>query len=237
MRPKANAQAMLKKAGDLFQKIGKKTLPNGLKAAARKYSLDEKIFSEFIHKASLESINEEFRDWISEQKYLSGGEAAYNKIDKDRDVYRLVHMGWPNKKKAPDDYFKPLIHPITKIECPVPDRGWRFPPKTMKKLLTKGEIVFGPDHTTQPQRKYLLKENMSENIPSILSFGGSDDKILKELGIDFENPKPHKFSKELLSYFTDQDSVILDSFAGSGTMAHAVLALNSEDGGNRRFIL
>lgn len=46
-------------------------------------------------------------------------------------------MAWPNKERAPEEYFIPLIHPITKKSCPVPERGWRNPPETMKDLLLK----------------------------------------------------------------------------------------------------
>lgn len=53
----------------------------------------------------------------------------------------------------------------------------------------------------------------------------------------FENPKPTKLIKRLLKLFTEEGDLILDSFAGSGTTAHAVLALNQEDGGNRKFIM
>ena len=79
-------------------------------------------------------------------------------------------MAWPNKKKAPDDYFVPLIHPITKKPCPVPDRGWRKPSATMKRMLENGQIIFGKDETTIPNSKYLLKENLYETIPSLLYF-------------------------------------------------------------------
>jgi adenine-specific DNA-methyltransferase len=57
-------------------------------------------------------------------------------------------MAWPNKKKAPDDYFIPLIHPVTKKPCPVPERGWRNPSPTMKALLDAGLILFGKDEST-----------------------------------------------------------------------------------------
>jgi adenine-specific DNA-methyltransferase len=53
----------------------------------------------------------------------------------------------------------------------------------------------------------------------------------------FENAKPLELVKFLISHTTDKNSIILDSFAGSGTTAHAVLDLNNEDGGNRKFIL
>src|SRR5699024_3529683 len=127
--------------------------------------------------------------------------------------------------------------PITGKPCPVPERGWRNPSETMKRLLESDEILFGVDETTQPRRKYLLKDNLIENIPSVLSFGGSDDALFSDLRIPFENPKPFNFVKQLITYITKEDDIILDFFAGSGTTGHAVVEANREDGGNRRFLL
>src|SRR5690606_34270054 len=117
-------------------------------------------------------------------------------------------------------------------------RGWRYPVKTMQTLLKKGLILFGKDHTVQPTRKYLLKENMNENVPSVIYFAGSDDDFFKEIGLNFDNPKPHELCKELLQSFVhDKDGLVLDFFSGSATTAHAVMQLNAEDGGNRKYIM
>jgi adenine-specific DNA-methyltransferase len=64
-------------------------------------------------------------------------------------------------------------------------------------------------------------------------------EIMSILGDEdaFETPKPVKLVERILQIASDPDSIILDSFAGSGTTAHAVLNLNKQDGGNRRFIL
>lgn len=62
------------------------------------------------------------------------------------------------------------------------------------------------------------------------------NQILEKTG-KFETPKPERLINRLLQIATDKDSIILDSFAGSGTTAHAVLNLNKKDGGNRKFIL
>ena len=107
----------------------------------------------------------------------------------------------------------------------------------MKSLLEKGLIVFGEDETTQPRRKYLLKENIYENVPSLLYFGGSDDALISELGLSFDNPKPLAVAKKLIQAAGKKTDTVMDFFGGSGTTAHAVMQLNSEDGGNRRFIL
>lgn len=179
----------------------------------------------------------DFRQWISSNDF-SGGEAAYCHIDNNGDVYRPVSMAWPNKKRAPAEYFEPLIHPVTRMACPVPERGWRNPPKTMKNLLERGLILFGPDETTQPNRKYLLRENMTENVPSLLYFGGSDDDLFTSMALEFTNPKPVGVASYLVEIPTRTgQGVVLDFFAGSGTTGHAVINLNREDGGDRKFIL
>jgi len=236
VRKKKNAIAILKKAEQLFSKIGKTQYPNDLTEVVKKYKLQKNILEANAITVDLEWVNKEFRQWIKKQDF-SGGETAYNTIDENGDVYRPVSMAWPNKQIAPDDYFVPLIHPITNLPCPLPSRGWRYPTKSMTDFLAKNEILFGSDETTIPNRKYLLKNNMNENIPSITRFGGSDDKFQIEIGIKLENPKPFVFANEILSYFTKEDDIILDSFAGSGTTGHSVLNLNKEDKQNRKFIL
>lgn len=210
-RPKKNANMILAKAKSLFSKI-----ESG-------YTLEE--------------INTEFSQWISKQTDLSGGEKAYNKIDEHGEVYRGVSMAWPNKKKAPDDYFIPLIHPITQKPCPIPERGWRNPSATMKDLQNKGLILFGKDESTQPTRKYLLSENMYENIPSLIYYGGSDTAMLEGFGVPFDTPKVVEICKEHIMSFTGKEDIILDFFSGSGTVAHGVMAANAEDGLNRKFIM
>ena len=209
-REKPNANAILKKAENLFKNV---------------------------KKIGLDKVNEEFKEWIKCQDNFSGGEKAYSKIDEKGKVYRGVSMAWPNKKKAPDEYFIPLIHPITGKECPIPERGWRNPPNTMKELLEKDLILFGEDEKKQPERKYLLDENIYENIPSVLEYAGSDDALFKRLDLEFDNPKPFKFSKDFLKPLISPNDTVLDFFAGSGTTAHAITELNQEDGGNRKYIL
>lgn len=210
-RKKKNARAMLDYARKCFDRIGVD------------YDLDD--------------ANSDFCRWVNANKELSGGERAYNRLDERGRVYQAVSMAWPNKKQAPDDYFKPLIHPTTGKECAVPPRGWRNPSKTMKELAESGLIVFGKDETTQPRRKYLLSENMEENVASLLYYGGSDVALLQQLGIPFDTPKVVDVVCEHLDSFLPDGEIVLDFFSGSATTAHAVMQLNAEDGGNRKFIM
>lgn len=236
-RRKPNAEKMIGKASQIFKKIGKISLPDDLKEINKIYKLPSQYVDSHKRLYTLEDANNEFQSWLKKQDGLSGGEAMYKYIDNGGRTYRLVSMAWPNKKKAPDEYFRPLKHPVTKKECPVPERGWRYPPKTIEELIEKKLIQFGNDHNTQPQRIYYLDENMDENIPSILCYAGSDDAYFRDMNLHFENPKPFKFAMQILNAFSGKESIILDSFAGSGTTGHAVMQLNKEDGGNRKFVL
>ena len=112
-----------------------------------------------------------------------------------------------------------------------------------------GRIWWGPKGNSMPRLKRYLSEVRSGVVPqtmwlhsdvghtqdakkellSVLDFGRSEDV--------FNTVKPTSLIKRILQIATDKDSIVLDSFAGSGTTAHAVLALNKEDGGNRRFVL
>lgn len=181
---------------------------------------------------------DEFNEWVRRAPGLSGGERAYQYLDSNGRVYRLVAMTWPNPKPPPPAFFTPLIHPKTGKPCPVPSRGWSLSPVTMKKLIEKGEIVFGPDESTQPQRKVYLSENKA--LSSVIREGARGKKELEHLGLDFTYSHPSKLYSTLIEAGLGQHvekQIVLDYFAGSGTTGHAVINLNREDGGRRRFIL
>lgn len=85
-----------------------------------------------------------------------------------------------------------------------------------------------------------VKVRSASHVVSVLRNMGntqSDSALLASMGIDFTYPKPASFIKYLISILDDKTATVLDFFAGSGTTAHAVSLLNSEDGGNRKFIL
>ena len=178
-------------------------------------------------------MREEFKEWINKNNdILSGGEKAYNLLDDEGNIYQSVSMAAPDKPEKRS--YRPLIHPLTKKECPVPKKGWRFIDETMDLLLENSRIVFGKDETIQPRQKYFLRENMEESVSSLLYYGGNDEV----LGGIFENPKPVNVSKKIISTLCKgSEDVILDFFSGSGTTAEAVMQLNAEDGGNRKFIM
>ena len=233
-RPKPNALAILNKAKSLFSKIGKKQIPETIKEVIKPFNYPKELIKDFEVLYDLELVNSEFQAWLSIQDY-SGGEKAYKFIDINGDVYRGVSMAAPDKPETRSH--RPLIHPITNKPCPVPAKGWRNPDSTMDRFLEKGLILFGTDESKQPERKYLLKENLSEVTPSIYNNGSSDETLMKDLKINFPYPKVTSASQYLLKNIHPNPKIILDFFAGSGTTLHATMALNSEDGGNRQCIL
>lgn len=207
VRDKANAEAMLKKAAVLVKKA----------------------------KGVTDGVRKEFAEWLKNQPF-SNGEKAYKFIDDNGDLFQSVSMAAPDKPETRCHI--PLIHPVTGKPCGVPAKGWRNTWERMQELQSLDLIIFGPDEMTQPRRKYLLKENLTEMVPSVYYFGGSDDALFAGLGLAFDNPKTVRgscyFLKPMARPF---DSTILDYFAGSGTTAHAVIDLNRQDGGKRKYIL
>jgi len=126
---------------------------------------------------------------------------------------------------------------------------WRVSPENFKKLDNEKRIWWGPSGNSMPRLKRFLSEVKSGVVPQTLWFYkdvGHTQDAKKELVsiLDFEKSedvfntvKPSTLINKILKISSDTDSIILDSFAGSGTTAHAVLTLNKEDSGNRKFIL
>ena len=180
-----------------------------------------------------DSVREEYKQYIKKNKStFTGGESAYSLIDENGQIYQPVSMAAPDKPETRSH--RPLIHPITGKPCPVPEKGWRFTDKKMDELISINKIEYGEDETTQPRQKYYLKENLEEAVSSLLYFGGSDDAM----GLPFDNPKPVYVAKKLISTLCkNENDIILDFFSGSATTAHAVMQLNAEDRGHRKFIM
>lgn len=183
-------------------------------------------------------INEESRKAfalaLSKDPALSGGDKAYHLIDDEGFVYRLVAMGAPEKRTDPK-YYIPLIHPVTQQPCPVPSNGWSRKPETMQQMIIEGLIIFGKDHTTQPQKKVILSRSGERQISSILDNGKSGKADLDKLGFDFPYAHPVSMYETLIS--ANRGKVILDFFAGSGTTGHATINLTRNDGISRKYCL
>lgn len=141
--------------------------------------------------------------------------------------------------------YYPIKNPNTGEEhYPGKNGNWRFSKTTIDNLMLNKEIYFGEDGKGRPKLKRFLCD-VKEGItwPTIWDFvplntqGSQEMKtLLGDMNI-FENPKPSGLISEILRIGSQKDSLILDFFAGSGTTAQAVLELNKEDSGKRKFIL
>jgi adenine-specific DNA-methyltransferase len=128
----------------------------------------------------------------------------------------------------------------------VPPKGTfpRYNMETLKKAEEAGLIWFGSKGTAVPRLKKYLNDMKEGVIPKTIwlytEAGSNDDgrrEVKELLGNTFDTPKPTKLIKRILELTTSGADIILDSFSGSGTTGHAVLDLNKEDGGNRKFIM
>ena len=203
------------------------------------YSEEAKLRSKYGN--NLIALNEEYRAYLSS---LSEDSPAYpHKHYKCIDAKGIY---FPADASAPDSpetrSHKPLVHPITMRECKVPRLGWRYKEKTLMELYANGMFHFGKDENTIPCIKRYLKDTEYEVASSIIyKDGRGASNRLKSLLAEkvFDFPK----DEFVILYFIklicleDSHSIILDFFSGSATTAHAVMQLNAEDGGNRKFIM
>lgn len=131
---------------------------------------------------------------------------------------------------------EPLFNPLTKKHDAVPPGGYRYSTDRLAELVADNRIHFHTDGSLPTIKRY-LDENMMQRPKSIMSDDQRPDYAwLKKNNLKFDNPKQLSFMKRILSIF-DKDALILDFFSGSGTTAHAVMELNYEDSGNRKWIM
>ncbi len=161
------------------------------------------------------------------------------------------------KDQRPNQFYD-LVDPKTKkVYKSNPSRVWSYIPESMNDLINDGQIIFPDDTNKRPMRKRYLK-NLKSSINPISTWIDSKasktlgDKTVLKSGLNtegtkeiqkifgykaFDYSKPISLIESLISQIVISNDIILDSFAGSGTTAHAVLNLNKKDNGNRKFIL
>jgi len=124
---------------------------------------------------------------------------------------------------------------------------WLGMKETFEKLLKDKRIIFPKDGTGKPRKKVFLYERQKEGQSAINFWVGREygDNLSASAELNdlfggkrmFDNPKPISLIKMILRIKANKDSVVLDFMAGTGTTGQAVLEVNKEDGGNRKFIL
>ncbi len=183
-----------------------------------------------------QSVRKRFSAWISRHGELSGGEKAYRHIDDEGRVFQSVSLRAPEPRTDPK-FHQPLIHPRTGKPCPVPPNGFSRTPQTLADMIERGEILFGDDESTQPRQKMILKAATQRQITSVIRDAKKGKPYTDALGIEFPYCHPVSLYQTLLGATVDPHGICLDFFAGSGTTAQALLELNRDDGGHRKYVL
>ena len=130
---------------------------------------------------------------------------------------------------------------------PPAGRSWSLSRKAFRERLEDNRIWFGPNGDNTPRIKRFLSELRKAGITPMTIWKhtevdhsqGATQKLAKLFDGKkyFDYPKPVTLIERCLQLYSDKDSIILDFFSGSGTTAHAVMQLNAEDGGNRKYIM
>ena len=157
--------------------------------------------------------------------------------------------------ERPNSFFT-MINPKNGEEYPCdPNRTWRITKDTFQKYYDAGEIVFPGDYDflriSKPVARYFKDKDMeksgenfgkiavSTKLPDDIGMSQDGTKEMKEIFncIPFSFPKSLKLLKYLVKIINNDNAIIMDFFSGSATTAHAVMQLNAEDGGKRKFIM
>ncbi len=164
--------------------------------------------------------------------------SLYKYVDKDFRIYTSDNPSAPIASGTSKNNFD-IIHPITQKPCKKTNRGWAFNYNKLQEYLKDDMLIFGKDETKIPRIKRFLDTVKDKIQISYIVDNVDGKKELQKLfntNSIFENPKPTSLLKKFIKLY-DNNAIILDFFAGSGTTGQAVMELNKEDGGHRRFIL
>jgi len=184
-------------------------------------------------------LNERYENPDSDPRGLWTSVALQAKSGSESNIYKIT---FPKKKRS---WSKEILPYGVVTWKPVSGTYPRLTKESLLKAYREGRLWFGKDGKNVPRfKKYLneVKQGIVSNSILIPEEVGSTqmakETIKRILGKNiFETPKPVELIKRFIQLSCDKKDLILDSFAGSGTTAHAVLSLNKEDGGNRKFIL
>lgn len=137
-----------------------------------------------------------------------------------------------------------LVDPLTGVTYKCPPTGWRYERKRMQQLIENNEVLFPAKEDGRPRRKKFAKDLQSNyaGMSTVLNtvFNTQATRELKAIfdGEDyFDFPKPVDYIKLIVEQGATEEGIVLDFFSGSATTAHAVMQLNAEDAGYRKFIM
>jgi len=186
-----------------------------------------------LHKGDYESASDDLAGWFRANKAKPCfANRRFRYIDQ-RGAYKEDDPTAPGGRKFE------LKDPRNGNTIPLrPNRGWAFDQDTFNRMVNEGRISFVTTKTIMVRRYFHETDSVTPQSVFYQPTRSASERLGKLLGADkFEFPKDETVLQKFIQMATDRDSVILDSFGGSGTLAHAVLRQNAEDGGMRRFVL
>jgi len=225
---------------------------NDLAYLMRKDGLDEVY--EVVKKCKrggieLSESQRELKKFYKKNNY-DRGITLYCELDPMYKIWGKINMSWPNAKTQGPRY--EVISPVTGKAVPIPDNGWRWKEETFREAendggtyklpdgsMMVGRIWYSTKETVQPSSVKYLKEVESFLLRSIISHKSDGSIHLDNLGLYglFDYPKPPRLIEWLFYSSGVHSGVFLDYFGGSGTTAHAIINLNREDSGSRKYFL
>jgi adenine-specific DNA-methyltransferase len=174
-------------------------------------------------------------------------ESRYSNPDNDpRGPWQSVSLNAQAGHATPDQFYT-ITTPGGRVLDPPPGRCWTVTRRRLDELIADNRIWFGADGMNVPRQKYFLSESSEGLTPHTLwkaSEVGTNDSAKKHLldlldGADiFDTPKPVGLLQRIIQIGApSQDDLLMDFFAGSGTLAEAVFRATLDDGVQRRFLL
>ena len=252
------AKDLLADDGFIFISIGEEELEN-------LYKVCDEIFGEQLHLGTFiwkrrQMVDSRSKTGVSEDhEYLvcfakQPGQrirgqqtdmSKYSNPDNDpRGNWMSADMtGLATASQRPNLHYD-LVNPVNGIVYKCPSTGWRYERKRMQQLIDNNEVIFPTKADGRPRRKKFAKDLQSEyaGMSTMLTtvYNTQATRELKTLfdGEDyFDFPKPVDYIKLIIEQGATDGGIVLDFFSGSATTAHAVMQLNAEDGGHRKFIM
>ncbi len=176
-------------------------------------------------------------------------DTKYNLLDENGKRYASMQLTVGMTAKMRPNQWYELVNPKTgKGYWPSEGRVWGYYPPTMAEKIKERRILFPDDfpelNRTRPRLKSYPEDAKRELKPTSTWLDGvgrteEGTKLLQDIfgEVVFSYPKPMSLVSHLVRQFCPPDGLVLDSFSGSGTTAHAVLETNKRDSGNRKFVL
>lgn len=158
----------------------------------------------------------------------------------------------PSARSGSENARFEIVNPYTgTVDVPPQGRYWAFAKATFERWVQSGKVVFRKE-VKNGERGFIVKKYLSElrsenNL--VDSLFGTDNaymnqvatkevnELFNDIGENFSYPKPVSFIYKLVKYATNKNDIVLDFFSGSATTAQAVMRMNAEDGGTRKFIM